>query len=96
MNFLAAKNQFCTIVQALPRTKIIIKIFSRNNGYAISTPTYEQYRGDGIASRAPGYGMGAIRCDGNDLLAVYNTVKLARKYCVENNKPLIIEAMTYR
>lgn len=40
--------------------------------------------------------MGAIRCDGNDLLAVYNTVKLARKYCVENNKPIIIEAMTYR
>jgi 2-oxoisovalerate dehydrogenase E1 component alpha subunit len=40
--------------------------------------------------------MGAIRCDGNDLLAVYNTVKLARKFCVENNKPLIVEAMTYR
>lgn len=23
-------------------------MFSRNNGYAISTPTSEQYRGDGI------------------------------------------------
>ena len=23
-------------------------IFSRNNGYAISTPTHDQYRGDGI------------------------------------------------
>ena len=23
-------------------------LFSRNNGYAISTPTHEQYRGDGI------------------------------------------------
>ncbi len=28
----------------------------RNNGYAISTPTSEQYRGDGIVSRAAGYG----------------------------------------
>ena len=41
-----------------------IIFFCRNNGYAISTPTSEQYRGDGIASRAAGYGMLAIRVDG--------------------------------
>ena len=28
----------------------------RNNGYAISTPSAEQYRGDGIASRGIAYG----------------------------------------
>jgi 2-oxoisovalerate dehydrogenase E1 component alpha subunit len=69
---------------------------SRNNGYAISTPTHEQYRGDGIASRGSGYGMGTVRCDGNDVLAVYNTVQLARQYASENNKPVLVEAMTYR
>lgn len=26
----------------------------RNNGYAISTPASQQYRGDGIAARGPG------------------------------------------
>lgn len=26
--------------------------FCRNNGYAISTPTNEQYRGDGIGTKA--------------------------------------------
>ena len=31
--------------------------FCRNNGYAISTPVSDQYSGDGIVSRAPGYGM---------------------------------------
>ncbi len=36
-------------------------IFSRNNGYAISTPVHEQYRGDGIAIRGPAYGMATIR-----------------------------------
>ncbi|OTA34071.1 hypothetical protein BTJ68_05895 [Hortaea werneckii EXF-2000] len=41
----------------------------RNNGYAISTPTLEQYRGDGIASRGVGYGIDTIRVDGNDILA---------------------------
>ena len=29
--------------------------FCRNNGYAISTPTNEQYRGDGIGKRECGF-----------------------------------------
>lgn len=33
----------------------------RNNGYAISTPTSEQYAGDGIAGKGPGYGLNTIR-----------------------------------
>lgn len=70
--------------------------FCRNNGYAISTPVKEQYRGDGIASRGTGYGMAALRVDGTDLLAVYNATKAAREYCLKNNKPIILEAMQYR
>lgn len=73
-----------------------IIFFCRNNGYAISTPTEEQYRGDGIAARGPGYGMTTIRIDGNDVFAVYNAVKAARQYCVDNNAPVLVEAMTYR
>jgi len=70
--------------------------FCRNNGYAISTPTSEQYRGDGIAGRGPAYGISSIRVDGNDTLAVYNATKAARKICVNENRPVLIEAMTYR
>mmetsp|Transcript_25088 Transcript_25088/g.40510 ORF Transcript_25088/g.40510 Transcript_25088/m.40510 type:complete len:453 (-) Transcript_25088:182-1540(-) len=70
--------------------------FCRNNGYAISTPTHEQYRGDGIVSRAPGYGMHGLRVDGNDFLAVYEAVSEARKLALEKNMPVLIEAMTYR
>jgi 2-oxoisovalerate dehydrogenase E1 component alpha subunit len=44
----------------------------RNNGYAISTPVAEQYRGDGIASRGISYGMRVMRADGNDFFAVRN------------------------
>ncbi|KAJ8957254.1 hypothetical protein NQ318_007818 [Aromia moschata] len=32
-------------------------LFCRNNGYAISTPVEEQYKGDGIAARGPSYGI---------------------------------------
>ncbi|CAI6363488.1 unnamed protein product [Macrosiphum euphorbiae] len=73
-----------------------IIFFCRNNGYAISTPANEQYRGDGIVSRGPGYGIATIRVDGNDILAVYNAVIKAREYVMNNTRPLILEAMTYR
>ncbi|AQS35982.1 pyruvate/2-oxoglutarate dehydrogenase complex, dehydrogenase component alpha subunit [Shewanella psychrophila] len=70
--------------------------FCRNNGYAISTPTSEQFCGNGIASRGPGYGIHTIRVDGNDMLAVLAATQQARAYAVENNAPVLIEAMTYR
>ncbi|KAJ2614305.1 hypothetical protein H4S08_001783 [Coemansia sp. RSA 1365] len=70
--------------------------YCRNNGYAISTPAIEQYRGDGIASRGVGYGIDTIRVDGNDIWAIYAATKAARKIAVEQNKPVLIEAMTYR
>lgn len=69
----------------------------RNNGYAISTPTLEQYRGDGIASRGIGYGIDTIRIDGNDIWAVREATKKAREMALQDGgKPVLIEAMTYR
>lgn len=70
--------------------------FCRNNGYAISTPVEEQYRGDALAGRALGYGLPAIRVDGNDTLAVYSATKLAREHCISKKGPILIEAVTYR
>ncbi|VDN95312.1 unnamed protein product [Brugia pahangi] len=75
--------------------KCPVIFFCRNNGYAISTPTTEQYGGDGIAGKAIGYGIHVIRVDGNDLIAVYNATKAARQMAMEN-EPILIEAMTYR
>lgn len=70
--------------------------FCRNNGYAISTPAEEQFAGDGIASRGLGYGVKTIRVDGNDVMAVYAATEQARKIALEENCPVLIEAMTYR
>lgn len=76
--------------------KCPIIFFCRNNGYAISTSVTEQYNGDGIVSRAPGYGMAAIRVDGNDAFAVSAAVREAKKYALEHSAPVLIEAMSYR
>ncbi|XP_025074190.1 2-oxoisovalerate dehydrogenase subunit alpha, mitochondrial [Pogonomyrmex barbatus] len=73
-----------------------IIFFCRNNGYAISTPALEQFKGDGIAAKGPAYGINTIRVDGNDVLAVYYTTKKAREFCIKQQKPVLIEAMTYR
>ncbi|KAF2092127.1 hypothetical protein K490DRAFT_70799 [Saccharata proteae CBS 121410] len=69
----------------------------RNNGYAISTKSLEQYRGDGIASRGIGYGIDTVRVDGNDIFAVHEITKAARRMALEDGgKPVLIEAMSYR
>jgi 2-oxoisovalerate dehydrogenase E1 component alpha subunit len=70
--------------------------FCRNNGYAISTPTKDQYRGDGIISRAAGYGMSAIRVDGNDVFAVHRATQEARRIALTEGRPVFIEVMSYR
>ncbi|KAI9057504.1 branched-chain alpha-keto acid dehydrogenase E1-alpha subunit [Trametes sanguinea] len=69
---------------------------ARNNGFAISTPSSEQYYGDGIAARGPGYGVHTIRVDGNDVLAVYSATKEARRLCIEEGRAVLVETMTYR
>lgn len=76
--------------------KAPVIFFCRNNGYAISTPTSDQFAGDGVVSRAPGYGMAGIRVDGNDIFAVHAAVREAKQYALSNNAPVLIEAMTYR
>jgi 2-oxoisovalerate dehydrogenase E1 component alpha subunit len=76
--------------------QVPVIFFCRNNGYAISTPSHEQFRGDGIASRAPGYDMPAIRVDGNDLAAVIVATETARRIALEQMRPVLVEAMTYR
>lgn len=73
-----------------------VVFFCRNNGYAISTPVTNQYAGDGVVSRAPGYGMAAIRVDGNDVFAVHAATREARNYALRHNAPILVEAMTYR
>ena len=40
--------------------------------------------------------MATIRVDGNDVFAVYNATKEAREMAVSHNRPVLLEAMTYR
>ncbi|MER3472347.1 MAG: dehydrogenase [Chitinophagaceae bacterium] len=67
-----------------------------NNGYGLSTPVKEQYRCESLADRAKGYGMESVIIDGNNILTVYDTIKGVREYCIKNQKPYLIECVTFR
>ncbi|XP_057978513.1 2-oxoisovalerate dehydrogenase subunit alpha 2, mitochondrial isoform X2 [Malania oleifera] len=68
----------------------------RNNGWAISTPVSDQFRSDGVVVKGQAYGVRSIRVDGNDALAMYRAVLAAREIAVNEHKPILIEALTYR
>ncbi|KIC91094.1 thiamine pyrophosphate-dependent enzyme [Flavihumibacter sp. ZG627] len=67
-----------------------------NNGYGLSTPVNEQYKCETLVSRAKGYGMEGVRIDGNNLLEVYDTISGIRDYCIREQKPYLVECMTFR
>ena len=67
----ASEGDFHAAMNFASTLECPVVFFCRNNGYAISTPTHEQFRGDGVSSRAVGYDIPSIRVDGNDLAAVY-------------------------
>lgn len=67
-----------------------------NNGYGLSTPVREQFVCDQLADRAKGYGMKGVTIDGNNILEVYRTMKEAREYCIREQKPMLVECMTFR
>ncbi len=67
-----------------------------NNGYGLSTPVNEQFVCERLADRAMGYGMKGVTIDGNNIIEVYNTIREARNYCIQEQKPVLIEAMTFR
>lgn len=67
-----------------------------NNGYGLSTPSSEQFRCKNLVDKAVGYGMEAVQIDGNNILTVYDTIKGVRDYCIQNQKPYLIECMTFR
>src|SRR5436190_16579032 len=76
--------------------KLPVIFLIENNGYGLSTPVSEQYACKQLADRAIGYGMESVTIDGNNVLTVYDTIKGVRDYCIREQKPYLVECMTFR
>jgi pyruvate dehydrogenase E1 component alpha subunit len=69
--------------------------FCENNEWAISLPRHHQTASDTIAQKASAYGFEGVQVDGNDPLAVRETVSEAL-HSARNGDPVLIESLTYR
>ncbi|HUG02602.1 MAG TPA: thiamine pyrophosphate-dependent dehydrogenase E1 component subunit alpha [Longimicrobiales bacterium] len=78
-------------VQRLPLVCVV-----ESNGYAYSTPTSRQAAVESFVDRAPGYGIAGERCDGNDVLAVYEAARRAVDRARSGGGVTLLELMTYR
>ncbi len=68
----------------------------QNNCYAISQHVSSYIAGPNIAARGAGYGVPGVAVDGNDVLAVHETVQEAVSRARAGEGPSLIEAQTYR
>jgi len=67
-----------------------------NNGYAEATPITDTCRLADISDRAVSYGIPGKSVDGNDVLAIYETVAEAVARARKGEGPTLIECKTYR
>jgi len=76
--------------------QVPVVFFCKNNGWAISLPYEKQTRAAFLSDKAIGYGMPAIRVDGNDVLAVYEASREAMTRAREGEGPTFVELVTQR
>jgi 2-oxoisovalerate dehydrogenase E1 component alpha subunit len=92
----ASEGDFHAALNFAATLECPVIFYCRNNRWAISTPSSEQFCGDGMFARGKGYGIPSIRCDGNDVIAVHAATAAARAFALEHSRPVLLEAMTYR
>jgi TPP-dependent pyruvate/acetoin dehydrogenase alpha subunit len=78
-------------VQRLP-----IIFICENNQYAYSVPLEKTMAIDDVADRAESYGFDGVAINGNDVLAVYQSVQGALARARKGEGPTLIECKTYR
>ncbi len=67
-----------------------------NNGWAISTPADHQTAASSFAAKGAAAGIPGVRVDGNDVLAVVDATRDARRRAAAGDGPTLLEVVTYR
>lgn len=67
-----------------------------NNQYAMSMPVSRAFKIEYISQRACAYNIPGVTVDGNNVLAVYDSVLIAAERARAGEGPTLIEAITYR
>jgi 2-oxoisovalerate dehydrogenase E1 component len=95
----ASEGDFHEAVNVAAVWQLPVIIGIENNSWGLSTPSREQFRFKHFTDKAIGYGIpeeDAIQVDGNDILAVYNTVRRCIESMRERPRPILLEFKTFR
>jgi pyruvate dehydrogenase E1 component alpha subunit len=76
--------------------KVPAIFFCQNNRWAISVPIEKQMGSETVVQKACAYGIKGVQIDGNDIFASFKATRDAIELAVKENKPTLIEAVTYR
>ncbi|BAL80299.1 thiamine pyrophosphate-dependent dehydrogenase E1 component subunit alpha [Caldisericum exile] len=76
--------------------KLPVIFLNENNQFASTERVQETTSVENISDRAVGYNMPGVSIDGNDVIAVFETVKEAVERARNGGGPTLIEAKTYR
>jgi pyruvate dehydrogenase E1 component alpha subunit len=76
--------------------KVPVVFFCQNNQWSISVNIKQQTASESVAIKSVAYGFQGSVVDGNDVLAVYSTMREAVEKARSGQGPTLIEAITYR
>lgn len=76
--------------------KLPVVFVCENNQYGYSTPFNKTSPVPNVADRAAAFGFPGVVVDGNDIPAVYETIKVAAERARQGEGPSLVECKTYR
>lgn len=91
-----SKGDFNEAMNFAGTFKLPCVMVCQNNQWAISFPRSKQCAAETLAQKAIGFGFEGIQVDGNDIFAVYKSVKDALEKAKSGGGPTFIETETYR
>lgn len=91
-----SKGDFFESLNVAGAWQLPLVVLVNNNQYAISVPREIQCGAPTLAQKAIGAGIHGVQVDGNDVVAVYQSILEARERVKIHKGATLIEAITYR
>ncbi len=91
-----SKGDFLESINCAGAWNLPLVFVVNNNQWAISVPRKLQCAADYLSDKAKGAGIKGITVDGNDVIAIYDTILQALDRARKGKGPTLIEAISYR
>ncbi|MFM7022638.1 MAG: thiamine pyrophosphate-dependent enzyme [Flavobacteriales bacterium] len=92
----ASQGEFHEALNVAAVWQLPVIFVVENNGFALSTPSKEQFLNSSFVDKAHGYGIEALTIDGNNILEVYNTFLQVSEKVRKNPQPFLVDCRTFR